>query len=90
MIPAETILNLKKGSSITISTVESEPVTFSLNIGDATLSGEGDQVWLESRNDEKRLYLRRMPDANMSIGPALFASLADLAETLETGVYYIA
>ncbi len=86
----QVILDLKKGERIAIASDDAEPVVFCVNVGDAMLNGDSDQVWLENDDSGKRQYLRRNPAGEMSIGPALFSSLADLAQTLETGDYYIA
>ncbi|MFH2130256.1 MAG: hypothetical protein ABIK68_07765 [bacterium] len=83
------IRNLKKGEQIIVPGSNSQPVVFKANMGDALLRGETSQVWLENDDNGKRLYLRRLPEPGMSIGPALFTSLDDLAQTLETGNYYI-
>ncbi len=86
---SETILNLKTGETITITDINSGPVEFYVNVGDAMLNGDKSQVWLANDDTNKRIYLRRRPEKDMSIGLALFSSLSDLAQTLETGDYYI-
>ena len=89
MNSSESILSLKTGESITIFDAPSGLVEFCVNIGDAMLNGDNDHVWLANDDLSRRRYLRRMPEKNMSIGPALFPSLEDLASVLETGDYYI-
>lgn len=86
---SETILTLKAGDTITVTAGNSQPVELRLNRGDALLRGDDCQVWLENDHTGRRLYLRRLPEKEMSVGPALFASLTDLAKTVETGDWYI-
>ncbi len=85
----DTILNLKQGQMITVSGENGCPMTFSVNVGDALLNGDKNQVWLENGDGGHRSYLRRMPEKSMSVGPALFSSLQELARTLESGNFYI-
>ncbi len=89
MILQDTILGLKQGQVITVNGKNGDPVTFSVNMGDALLNGDKNQVWLENGDGNKRYYLRRLPEKRMSLGPALFSSLHELARTLESGKYYI-
>lgn len=89
MTLSEKILFMKNGAQITISGQNSEPVTLRLNIGDAMLNGNENQVWLENNESGKRLYLRRKPEGNMVIGPALFGSRFELAKILEQGDFYV-
>ncbi len=89
MSSAVTVMSLKSGETITITGANSDMVTLRLNVGDALLNGDESQVWLDNDEAEVRLYLRRMPESGMCIGPALFSSLADLAQTVDAGDYYI-
>jgi len=87
---SESVLGLKNGAYVIITEQNSKPEIFSLNIGDALLNGDPNQVWLENSNSGKRRYVRRLPQNSMTIGPALFSSLTELARTLEEGDFYIA
>ncbi len=88
MLQSDKILDLTQGEMITVTGNGGTSVAFKVKMGDALLNGNRNQVWLEHVDAGNRLYLRRMPEEKMSIGPALFASLADLARTLDSGNYY--
>ena len=89
MIQPDVILSLKEGEMITVTGNNGCPVALSVNLGDALLNGDKNQVWLKNGDAVNRSYLRRMPEKRMSIGPALFSSLDELATVLESGNYYI-
>ncbi len=89
MTQQDLIQSLKQGEMITVNGENGCPVDFNVNVGDALLNGDQNQVWLENGDSGNRLYLRRMPEKRMSVGPALFSSFAELARTLASGNYYI-
>jgi len=89
MIQTDKILGLMQGETITIPSISDRPAVFMVNMGDALLNGDNKQVWLEQCDVGNRFYLRRMPEKRMSVGPALFSSLEELAKTLNSGDYYI-
>jgi len=81
--------DLKVGKRITLLDAEGKAGCFHLNIGDALLNGNPNQVWLCDDQAQQPLYLRRLPEKPMTVGIALFSSLDELSETLVTGRYYI-
>ena len=83
------ILSLTPGEMITIPSNNGISAVFRVNMGDALLNGNSSQVWLEKHDNDIRSYLRRMPEKSMTVGPALFSSLEELAKTLDSGDYYI-
>ncbi len=85
---ANTILKLENGKQMVISDLAGQEVNFSVHIGDASLNGKSNQVWLTSGKNGETVYLRKNRCYSMSIGVALFDSLEDLANTLISGEYY--
>ncbi len=82
------ILKLENGKNIVISDPVGQEVNFNVHIGDASLNGKCNQVWLTYRKGEKTVYLRKNRCYPMTIGIALFDSLTDLANTLISEEYY--
>jgi hypothetical protein len=80
---------LTVGKPIMLQDAAGQTGRFRLNTGDALLNGGGEQVWLCDDRVNQPRYLRRLPKKPLSVGVALFASLEELTETLETGCYYI-
>ncbi len=83
------ISKLKSGQQINIFDTQGNKKSFTVTIGDALLKGNNDSVWLKRNSKNGIEYLRKLPIKPMTIGPALFSSLEELAHTLESGNYYI-
>ncbi|MCP4753118.1 MAG: hypothetical protein GY866_19695 [Proteobacteria bacterium] len=85
----EIIIELQSGEKVTITDPTGLRKTLEIHIGDALLNGSNDQVWLKCNGSNNAEYLRKLPVEPMSIGTALFFSKDELANTLQSGEFYI-
>ncbi|MBU3917275.1 hypothetical protein KKA14_17215 [bacterium] len=83
-----TVKELKHSEAITVTDSQGNAKTFHVNIGDALLNGNGQQIWLKHDNSNNVEYLRKLPVKPMSVGTALFSSFNDLLNTLDSGNFY--
>lgn len=88
MLLKNSILNLQHGDHIHLKDRNGVAATFDVNIGDALLNGEPEQVWLKDCYDDN-VFLRKDPKGKNKVGYALFLSLKELAGAVEAGQFYI-
>lgn len=89
MMLKDSILNLHHGDRLHLKDRRGVIGTFQVNIEDALLNGESQQVWLKDNQSDESVFLRKKPQDSKSVGYALFLSLSELANTIESGQFYI-
>lgn len=80
---------LKPGDEIVLSDMTGKKYAMTISRGDVFLNGRGEHYWVSNDSDSDRVYLRKPPTSEMSVGEAVFGSTDELFTTLNSGEYYI-
>lgn len=89
MMLKESVLRLNDGDQVRLKDSNGTTATLQVYMGDALLNGDDHQVWLKGRQDSSSVFLRKTPQDSRSVGFALFRSLSELANTIESAQFYI-
>lgn len=84
----EWIKQLKTGDMITLVDPGGNKGIFEVNTGDAMMNGETNHIWLCSAHSCKKQYVRKLPENELAIGVALFASSEELSKTIQSKTFY--